>query len=77
MRPSAPAVLADGIQHDMPLTFGHDLAQDINAFGLQPLQIDRYSHTAVRCNPWSAEGKAHAELKFQFESRWTPFSHYR
>jgi hypothetical protein len=36
-------ILADGVQHHRSLALGHHLAQDVDAFGLQALQM-RQSH---------------------------------
>ena len=38
------AVLADGVEHDRPLALGDDLAQDVDAFGFEPLQVSEYGH---------------------------------
>ena len=37
-------VLAHGIQHHRSFTFRHHLAEDVNAFGFQPLQIIQGRH---------------------------------
>jgi hypothetical protein len=38
------AVLADRIEHDRPLRLGDRLAQDVDALGLEPVEIGKAAH---------------------------------
>ena len=50
------AVLADRVQHHRPLALGHHLAHDVDALGLQALQVSEVR--AATCDALASSGSA-------------------